>query len=126
MSDTNWTWVALFTSGLIFPLGLLLSKPFKSNLMVKTTPLSKLIFPAMLAMLLSLPITVAVTFVNVSLVPLTLGIGMSLHWPVIGWMYNSKTCLLHALVRVTALQFYGLLSRKFDLQLYQCSLLWFI
>lgn len=94
-----WTRLSLFATGAIFPLGLLLSKPLKADLMVKS-PISSLFFPAFAAMVLSLPITIAVAYVDLQLVPLTLAIGMSLHWPVIGWMYNSKSCLIHAIVRV--------------------------
>lgn len=94
-----WTYVAFFGSGVIFPLGLLLSKPLKSDLMVKS-PLSGIVFPALLAMFMSWPITIAAAYSNLELVPLTLAIGMALHWPIIGWMYNCKSCLVHALVRV--------------------------
>ena len=89
-----WAIAGFFTSGLIFPLGLLLSKPLKSNLLVKH-PLASVVMPAMMAMFLSWPMTIAGFVIDVSLVPLCLAIGMSLHWPVIGWMYGNKSCFIH-------------------------------
>ncbi len=46
-----WAITGFFSSGLIFPIGLLLSKPLKANLMVKH-PLAGLVMPAMMAMFL--------------------------------------------------------------------------
>ena len=102
-----WTYAAFFASGLMFPIGMLLSKPLKSNLMVKSA-LASVVFPALLSMLMTWPITIAATFINLDLVPLSLAIGMAMHWPVIGWMYNCKSCLIHAFARgilVTAVWF---------------------
>ncbi|GAB4004792.1 hypothetical protein EXU85_35150 [Spirosoma sp. KCTC 42546] len=98
LKPAQWVLTAFFTSGLLFPLGLVLQKPFKSNLIVKT-PLASLIPFALFAMMLSWGITIPASGVNKSLVPLCLAIGMSLHWPIIGWLYNSTICQLHALIR---------------------------
>ena len=99
LEPNEWALLGFITSGLIFPLGMLLSKPLKANLMVKT-PLSSLIFPAMVSMFLIWPIIIAGYLTSISLVPLFLAIGMSLHWPAIGWMYGSRVCLIHAIIRV--------------------------
>ena len=32
--------------------------------------------------------------------PLTLAIGMTLHWPIIGWAYASRVCYAHAIARI--------------------------
>ena len=94
----HWMLLAFVTSGLIFPLGLALQKPLKANLLVKS-PLSGLMGPALAAMMLSWPVTIAASGVDKSLAPLALAIGMSVHWPVIGWLFGSRVCLLHALSR---------------------------
>ena len=99
LEANTWALLGFFTSGLIFPLGLLLSKPLHANLMIKG-PLSGLVLPAMTSMFLSWPMIISGYLTDVSLVPLLLAIGMSLHWPVIGWMYGSKVCLIHAISRV--------------------------
>lgn len=99
LKPETWCLTAFFTSGLIFPIGLALSRPFHSNIMLKA-PLSGLVMPAMTAMFLSWPMTIAGYLTDTQLVPLFLAIGMSLHWPVIGWMYGSITCTFHAILRV--------------------------
>jgi hypothetical protein len=99
VDQSHWTYAALFGSGLIFPLGLLLSKPLKANLMVPS-PLGSLFFPAFMSMFLSYPVSMTAAYYNVSIAPLAFSIGMSLHWPVIGWMYGSRICYVHALARV--------------------------
>jgi len=99
LAPTLWARIALFSSGLIFPLGLAFAKLFKSDLLIKDSPLSSLFFPALMAMFLSLPLTMVAGLTEISLLPLGLSIGMSLHWPVIGWIYHNKTCLVHAIVR---------------------------
>ncbi len=98
VSNNTWSLIAFFTSGLIFPLGILLSKPLKSNILAKG-PLSTLIMPAIAAMFLSWPMIIAGYITDVHLTPLLVAIGMSLHWPVIGWVYGSKVCLAHAILR---------------------------
>ncbi len=99
VSQNTWALIGFFTSGMIFPLGLLLSKLLKSNIMAKG-PLTSLVMPAMTAMFLSWGMIIPGYLADVSLTPLFIAIGMSLHWPVIGWMYGSKTCLAHAISRV--------------------------
>ena len=98
LKPSQWTLLAFCTSGLLFPLGLALQKPFKSNLMVKN-PLSGLIPYALFSMMLSWGIIIPASSIDKSLVPLCLAIGMSIHWPIIGWLYDSKACQLHALLR---------------------------
>lgn len=46
-------------------------------------------------------------------VPLSLGIGMSLHWPVIGWMFGRTLLFsLHLAVRALAIIVLGTLFHK--------------
>lgn len=79
-------------------LGLLLQRPLRANILLKS-PLSSLLLPALMTMMLSWPIIIVTSLSNKTVVPLTLAIGMGLHWPAIGWLYGSRTCLLHAPVR---------------------------
>ncbi len=48
---------------------------------------------------IELAIIIATSLTNKTAVALDLAIGMSLHWPTIGWLYGSRTSLLHAPVR---------------------------
>lgn len=98
----QWILAAFVTSGLIYPLGLLLQKPFGSNINARS-PLTSLFMPAFVGMFLSWPVTIAAYPVAPEITPLALAIGMSIHWPVIGWAYG-KTLLFtgHAVVRAVA------------------------
>jgi hypothetical protein len=98
LKPQSWFLVAAFSSGLIFPLGILLSKPLKSNIFV-STPLSNLIGPALISMLMFWPLAIAGSAANISFFPLALAVGMGMHWPVIGWMYGKKVFLYHGVVR---------------------------
>ena len=97
LPERLWIFCAAFGSGLIFPLGLLLARPLRSNLFVRDEPLAGV---AVLAINLLWPLYFAVIERAPELLPLALGIGMSLHWPVVGWMYGSRACLFHAVARV--------------------------
>ncbi len=127
LKPNAWTLLSFFTSGLIFPLGLLLSKVFKSDLLAKNA-LSSLAMPAMTAMFLSWPMIIVGYTTDVSTVPLMLAIGMSLHWPVIGWMYGSKACLIHAISRVAlvTILWFALPDYRFTVLPIVVSLIYFI
>ncbi|HVN79882.1 MAG TPA: hypothetical protein VMW38_12860 [Terriglobia bacterium] len=102
LKPSSWCLAAFFGSGLLFPLGILLSKPMGSNLFVKNQPLNSLAPKAVLSINLLWPVHFAVFYSAPQVVPLSLAIGMALHWPIIGWMYGSKACLQHAFIRVVS------------------------
>ncbi|MBL0744364.1 DUF7010 family protein [Chryseolinea lacunae] len=93
-----WFPLAAFTSGLIFPLGLALAKPMKSDLMVKSA-LTNLLLPAFVSMLMFWPLAFAGARADLSFVPLAIGVGMGIHWPVIGWTYGRPLYMAHAIAR---------------------------
>lgn len=96
----TWILVAFFASGAIFPLALLFAKIFGNDFMKDKTATGDVLLPAFISMLLFWPIAFAAYGMAPQLVPLILAIGMSQHWPVIGWSYG-KTGLYsaHAIVR---------------------------
>lgn len=98
LADRTWCIVALATSGLIFPLGIALSRPLDADLFVDS-PIADVWLPAFAALALSFGITIPAFSVDPGLVPLGLAIGMSLHWPVFGWLYDRRGFMVHALVR---------------------------
>lgn len=103
LNAENWLMAALVGSGLIFPLALLLARLFDCRFMGDRTAVSSVLFPAFAGMLLFWPMLVAALSVAPALAPLMLAIGMSAHWPVIGWGYD-RTALFtaHAIVRAGA------------------------
>ena len=88
LSPNRWTFCAFILSGSIFPLALLLSRLLRVNFMRDQTADSDVLLPAFVSMLLFWPMAIAAWWTDVQLVPLILAIGMSLHWPVIGWTYG--------------------------------------
>lgn len=96
----QWTLWAFILSGMIFPLALLFGKIFRVDFMRDKTSTGDVLFPAFVSMLLFWPMAFAAYGSAVQLVPLILAIGMSIHWPIIGWSYG-RTALYsaHAIAR---------------------------
>jgi len=102
LGPAEWALMAAYGSGLIFPVGLLLQGPFRSPFMKAKSPLSGITMAAILAINFLWPIHFVLISVFPEAAPLTLAIGMTLHWPLIGWSYASRVCLIHSLLRVAA------------------------
>lgn len=95
-----WIFIAYVISGAMFPLALLFASLFRNSFMRDRTAVTDVLFPAFTSMLLFWPIAISAWWTYPQLVPLVLGIGMSIHWPVIGWMYGrSALYTTHAVVR---------------------------
>lgn len=96
----QWAMIAFIGSGAIFPMALLFAAIFRNPFMKDKTATGDVLLPAFISMLLFWPMVIAAIQVAPELVPLILAIGMSLHWPVIGWSY-ARTGLFsaHAIVR---------------------------
>ena len=99
----GWCMIAFIGSGAIFPMALLFAAIFRNPFMKDKTAAGDVLLPAFISMLLFWPMAIAAFQVAPQLVPLVLAIGMSLHWPVIGWSYG-RTGLYsaHAIVRAIA------------------------
>jgi len=103
LNDRLWCLLAFASSGLIFPLGLLLQRPTRSSAVNKTA-FGMLLFAALFSMLCFWGVTIPLFYSAREFVPLSLGFGMSLHWPVIGWMYGRTILFsLHTAVRTVAI-----------------------
>lgn len=99
----NWSLLAFVTSGLIFPMAVVLSKALGKDFMKAKGPVDGAMPPAFISMLLFWPGCIAAFYTAPELVPLLLAIGMSGHWPVIGWSYGRPALFsAHALVRAVA------------------------
>lgn len=97
----GWAQVAFPATGLIFPLALLLANVFRNPFMKDRSPVDGVLLPAFIAMLLFWTFIVAAAMTkDFEMIPLLLAVGMSAHWPVIGWSYG-RTFLYsaHAVVR---------------------------
>jgi hypothetical protein len=127
LSPRMWFLAAAFSSGLIFPLGLLLSKPMRSNLKV-SSPLSTLFIPALISMMMFWPLAIAGASTNISFIPLAMAVGMGIHWPVVGWMYGRRIFLLHGIVRAlgATLLWYAFPAQRFVWLPFFVALVYFI
>jgi len=100
LSVGDWILVAFIFSGAIFPLAWLLSTLLGVHFMQDRTATGDVFGPAMTAMLLFWPIAFVAYGNAPQIVPLILAIGMSQHWPVIGWSYGKPGLYTaHAVVR---------------------------
>lgn len=96
----TWILVAFVFSGAIFPLAWGLSIFAKVNFMKDRTATGDILGPAFASMLIFYPIAFAATGYAPQLIPLILAIGMSHHWPIIGWSYGKPGIYTaHAVVR---------------------------
>jgi hypothetical protein len=114
-TPTTWCLVAFVTSGLMFPLALLLQRPTRSNMMVKDSPVANAGMVGFVNVAVGWAITIPAFHTNPQLVPLTLGIGMSLHFASIGWSFGSRVLMFHPLVRalVLVVLWYALPAHRF-------------
>lgn len=102
----TWMSAAAFGSGAIFPLAILLAAITGNNFMRDRNPLSSALFPAFAGMLLFWPMVFATAKVGLEATPLIIAIGLSSHWPVIGWTY-ARTALFtaHSVLRAIAVTY---------------------
>ena len=97
---SSWSQLAFFATGAIFPLALLLAKLFKNNFMKDKGIVDSVLIPTFIGMLLFWPIMIAAVKTEPQLIPLILAIGMSIHWPVIGWSYGRAAMFsAHSILR---------------------------
>ena len=102
-SRNLWIFLSFVTSGAIFPLALLFARLFKIDFMHDKTAATDVLLPTFASMLLFWPIAISAYWTYPQLVPLVLAIGMSIHWPVIGWLYaRTAIYITHAVVRAVA------------------------
>jgi len=100
----GWANIAFPLSGAIFPLALLFAFLMKNDFMKDKSAIGTVLIPTFASMLLFWPLLfMAAKSGAPELVVPILAIGLSLHWPVIGWAYN-RTILFtaHSVIRAIA------------------------
>jgi hypothetical protein len=92
-------YVLLFGSGAIFPLALAFATLLKERIISIDNPLAKLmgLSVAMVNVLWVVHLTVA--FRAPEFLPLTVGIGLGLHWMVFSWIIQHPLGIIHTLFR---------------------------
>ena len=92
-------YVLLFATGGIFPLALMISKLRKERLVASTNPLAKLMGLGVLMVNLLWAVHIPLLLNAPEFVPMTLGIGLGLHWVVYSWIVQHPVGVIHAVLR---------------------------
>jgi hypothetical protein len=93
------TYVLLFGSGAIFPIGLAVARLLGENPMANNNPLSRLMGLCVLMVNLLWALHLTFLFTEASFFPLSLGIGLGLHWVVFSWIIGHPVGTIHAVLR---------------------------
>jgi hypothetical protein len=91
--------VLIFASGAIFPLALVIAKLRREQLLENQNPLAKLMAACVLMVNLLWPLHIMLLIEAPAFVPLSLGIGLGLHWVVYSWIIGHPLGYVHAIVR---------------------------
>ncbi|MBA2668202.1 MAG: hypothetical protein H0U69_14330 [Trueperaceae bacterium] len=93
------TMVLVVGSGAIFPLGLLIARALGERLMNNDSPLAALMGMSVLMVNLLWAVHLTLFSIDVQLVPLTLAIGLGLHWIVFSWVIGHPLGVIHTVAR---------------------------
>ncbi|UAA40061.1 hypothetical protein KIH87_06840 [Paraneptunicella aestuarii] len=89
----------LFATGAIFPMALGIAKLRKENITSSVNPLSKLMALGVLMVNLLWAVHVPLMMKAPQFVPLSVGIGLGLHWIVYSWIVQHPVGIIHAIMR---------------------------
>lgn len=92
-------YILLFASGLIFPIALLISKIRNENLTSSSNPLAKLMGYCVLMVNLLWGVHIPLVLNAPEFVPLSLGIGLGIHWIVYSWVIQHPLGIIHSVLR---------------------------
>ncbi|CAM3696198.1 DUF7010 family protein [Rheinheimera salexigens] len=92
-------YILLFATGAIFPLALLIAKFRHENLVSAQNPLAKLMGMCVLMVNLLWAVHIPLLLNAPEFVPLSLGVGLGLHWVVYSWIVSHPVGLIHAVLR---------------------------
>lgn len=91
--------VLLFGSGSIFPIALLISKITKEQVFSSNNPLAKLMGLSVLMVNLLWALHIPLFLYAPEFLPLSVGIGLGLHWIVYSWIIQHPLGTIHAVLR---------------------------
>lgn len=93
------TMILLYGTGAIFPVALLIAKMRGENLFAAQNPLARLMGYCVLMVNLLWAVHLALLTKAPEFLPLTVGIGLGLHWVVYSWIVGHSVGLIHAILR---------------------------
>lgn len=89
----------LFSTGAIFPLGLLIARLLREKLIDNLNPLARLMGLAVLMVNLLWALHLTLITQDIALFPLSLSIGLGVHWVVFSWIIGNPLGTIHAIAR---------------------------
>ena len=92
-------YILLFASGAIFPIALGIAAIRKENLVSSDNPFARLMGLCVLMVNLLWAVHVPLLFRVPEFVPLSLGIGLGLHWIVYSWIVRHPVGIIHSVSR---------------------------
>lgn len=95
----NGALLLLFGTGAIFPLALLIAKTRGENILAAANSLAKLMGWCVLMVNLLWAVHIVLLLKQPELLPLSIGIGLGLHWIVYSWIVRHPVGLIHAVLR---------------------------
>ena len=99
VSERTGILLLLFSSGVIFPLALVISK-FRGEVLISSkNPLAQLMGYCVLMVNLLWAVHIPLFIYAPEFVPLSLGIGLGLHWVVYSWIVKHNVGTIHAVLR---------------------------
>ncbi|HEX7028238.1 MAG TPA: hypothetical protein VF268_13440, partial [Gammaproteobacteria bacterium] len=91
--------ILLFGTGAIFPIALLIAKFRHENLVASKNPLARLIGLCILMVNLLWALHIPLFLYAPAFVPMSVGIGLGLHWIVYSWIIQNPLGIVHAVLR---------------------------
>lgn len=92
-------YIMLFATGAIFPLALLIANFRKEALVTSQNPLARLMGMCVIMVNLLWGVHIPLLLLAPQFVPLSLGIGLGLHWIVYSWIIKHPLGLIHSILR---------------------------
>ena len=93
------TLILLFATGTIFPLGLLIAKTRQEHLTSSENPLARLMGMGVMMVNLLWALHIPLMLKAPEMVPLSVGIGLGVHWVLYSWIVNHPVGIIHATMR---------------------------
>ncbi len=99
LSERTAALVLVFATGAIFPLALGLSQLLGEKILTNTNPLARLMALCTLMVNLLWAVHITLLIRAPEFLPLSVGIGLGLHWIVFSWIVRHRLGIVHALLR---------------------------
>lgn len=102
-TEANLSLILLFAMGSIFPIALVIAKFRGEELLAADNPLAKLMGLCVLMVNLLWALHIPLYIFVPEFIPLSLGVGLGLHWVIYSWIIQHPVGIYHAVLRALSL-----------------------